>query len=135
MGMSKLTDKRTKIRPKGQDWSCQLIIFVSFFSSLATMLLLLFGVASFMNCLYDIIHFLWSRSPLHTVVLCTLIWSIPEKIAQSLSKSSLKQCTSNSIMPRQHAWWYRSTIWRKKTKADISELCSFPILKIISWRT
>ena len=75
--------------------------------------------------------FLWSRSLLHTVALCTLIWSIPEKVAQSLSKNSPKQCTPKSIMPRQQAWWYRSTIWREKRKANISELCSFPILKII----
>ena len=105
------------------------------FSSLATMLLRLFGVAGFTTWLYDIIHFLWSRSPFHTVVLCTQIWSIPEKVAQSLSKNSPKQSTPKSIMPRQHAWWYRSTIWRKKRKANISELCLFPILKIISWRT
>ena len=79
--------------------------------------------------------FLWSRSPLHTVVLCTLIWSIPEKVAQSLSENGPKQCTPKSIMPRQQAWWYRSTIWREKRKANISELCSFSILKIISRRT
>ena len=75
--------------------------------------------------------FLWSRSLLHTVALCTLIWSIPEKVAQSLSKNSPKQYTPKLIMPRQQAWWYRSTIWREKRKANIIEICSFPILKII----
>ena len=144
MSISKLTEKRTKIRPKTNDSKKARLILSAYhirfvwFIYLFIFFLISFYVVNIIRCRWPhelpiTYHslFLWSRSPLHTVALCTLIWSIPEKVAQSLSKNSPKQYTPKLIMPRQQAWWYRSTIWREKRKANIIELCSFPILKII----
>ena len=67
-------------------------LFVCLFVYLVTVLLSLFSLL-FHDLLiryYSLFH-VQCRSPLHTVALCTQIWSFPAKTVQSLSKNSPKQ--------------------------------------------